>query len=191
MPKNRTRDLFSMVQALERHLNLLREYAKRAFVDGNFDYGGEVAGKLRLLVTEFGSNRPLLLDLMAETGIEPLLSLGGPPIEQPLGEPRAGDKICLSEYLRFGAIGIRIPSGEFVMLNKTKFIRAWAEQSGSSHEDWSLDPSLETILSSPVYIGGLHGAFAELRVTTETVLHTGERFLADFYSRSKTDDDEP
>jgi hypothetical protein len=183
MAENSTRDLFAMVQALERHLNLLREYAKKAFVDGNFDYGGEVAGKLRLLVTKFGSNRPLLLDLMAETDIEPLLTLGGPPIERPPGEPRAGDNISLSQYLQLGAIGIRIPNGEFVMLNKTNFIRAWAEQTGSSHEDWSLDPSLETILSSPVYIGGLHGAFAELRVTTETVLHISERFLAGFYSR--------
>ncbi|MBI2090208.1 MAG: hypothetical protein HYT78_15965 [Deltaproteobacteria bacterium] len=189
MAENRSRDLEDLVQALERHLRLLHEYARRAFQDGDFDYGGEVAGKLRLLVTKFGSNRPLLLDLMAETGINPLITLGGPPIEPPPGEPRPGDKISLSLYLQLGAIGIRVPSGEFVMLNKTQLIRAWAEQTGSSHEDWSLDPPLEAILRAPIYIGGLHGAFAELRITTEPVLHVADRFLTEFRSLPKGSDE--
>jgi len=180
MAEKQPRDLEDLVQALERHLRLLHEYARKAFQERDFDYGGEVAGKLRLLVTNFGSNRPLLLHLMAKTGINPLITLGGPPIEPPPGEPRAGDKISLSQYLQLGAIGVWVPSGEFVMLNKTQFIRAWAEQTGSSHEDWSLEPALEAILQkTPIYVGGLQAAFAELGITTKAVLHVAHRFFTE------------
>jgi len=79
------RELNEMVSSLERHLRLLRDYASKAFGEGNFDYGGEVAGKLRLLTARFRSNRPLLLDLMTETQIQPLVRLGGPPVN-PLPE---------------------------------------------------------------------------------------------------------
>ncbi len=124
MAQTPSRDLEELVQALERHLRLLQEYAQKAFQEGNFDYGGEIAGKLRLLVTKFGSNRPLLLDLMAKTDISPLITLGGPPIKPMPGQPGPGDTISLSQYLQLGAIGIRVPNGDFVMLNKTQFIRA-------------------------------------------------------------------
>ncbi len=169
-----------MVDALERHVRVLRDYAARAFGEGNLDYGGEVAGKLRLLVSRFRSNCPLLLDLMAHTGIAPMITLGGPPVERPPGEPRAGETISLERYLDLNAIGIRIPSGEFVMLNKTQLVRAWAEQTGSSHEDWSLDPALATILGAGVLIGGLHGALAELATTTDAVTSVAERFLSQY-----------
>jgi hypothetical protein len=171
-----------MVGSLERHLRLLRDYASKAFGDGNFDYGGEVAGKLRLLTSRFRSNRPLLLDLMTETQIQPLVRLGGPPINiKPLpGEPAPGDEITLERYLQLGAIGVRVPSGEFVMLDKTQFIRAWAEQTGSAHEDWALDPALKAILGSGIYIAGMHGALAELRATTQTVLRVADEFLVKF-----------
>jgi hypothetical protein len=172
-----------LVDALARHIRVLRDYAAMAFVEGNFDYGGEVAGKLRLLVTKFGSNRPLLLDLM-QTGIAPSITLDGPPVQRPPDEPGPGDTISLERYLGLDAIGIRIPSGEFVMLNKTQLLRAWAEQSGASHEDWSLDPGLAAILSAQIYIGGLHGALAELATTTHAVLSVAERFLSDYCSRA-------
>jgi hypothetical protein len=174
------RELNEMVSSLERHLRLLRDYASKAFGEGNFDYGGEVAGKLRLLTARFRSNRPLLLDLMTETQIQPLVRLGGPPVNPLPGEPGTGDEISLERYLQLGAIGVRIPTSEFVMLNKTQFIRAWAEQTGSAHEDWNLDPTLKTILGSGIHIGGLHGALAELRATTQTVLHVADQFLVQF-----------
>jgi hypothetical protein len=180
-----SRDLDELIEALERHLRLLREYASKAFQEGNFDFGGEVAGKLRLLVIQFKSNRPLLLDLMAQTGISPTITLGGPPIKRAPGTPVPGDEISLEQYLKLGAIGIRVPSGEFAMLNKAQFIRAWAEQSGSSHEDWSLDPCLGAILAFPVQIGGLHGALAELATTTDAVLKVATQFLAEYRARSK------
>jgi hypothetical protein len=181
MAQRAKREIEELVEALERHVRLLKEYAHKAFRDGNTDYGGEIAGKLRLLVTSIGkSNRPLLIDLMEKTGIKPLIKLGGPPIQRPPGEPRAGDMITLSGYLELTAIGIELPSGDFVTLNKIKFIRAWAEQTGSSHEDWSLDPELTAILRSGIHIGGVDAAFAELKVTTETVLWVATQFLAQF-----------
>lgn len=177
-----------LVKALERHVRLLRDYATRAFRNGDFGYGGEIAGKLRLLVTKFGSNRPLLLDLMAQTGIAPSITLGGPPIHRAPGEPGPGDTISLARYLELTAMGVRIQSGQFVVLNKIQFIRAWAEQSGSSHEDWSHDPVLVEILTPQIFIGGLHGALAELATTTNAVLGVAERFLSEWQGRNREGD---
>ena len=175
----RDRDIEEMLSALRRHLRLLEQYFHKVYKEGNLDYAGEIAGKLRLVVTEFGSNTPLLIELMKKTGIEPLVTLGGPPIATQPGGPRGGDQISLQEYLGLEAIGIRVTSGEFVMLNKTQFIRAWAEQTGSSHEDWKMDHAISAILASRIYIGGVHSALAELKVTTETVLNIGHRFLSE------------
>ena len=187
MPDKRARGRKEMVAALERHLRLLREYSAKAFVEGNADFGGEVAGKLRLLVTRFGSNRPLLLDLMADTGIESLITLGGPPVEPPPGEPGPGDEITLARYLKLTAIGIRVSPEQFVTLNKVEFIRGWAEQTGSSHEDWTLDPALEAIFSAGIFIGGLPAALVELRVITQTVLHVADRFLSEYRAKEPGD----
>jgi hypothetical protein len=175
----RDREIEEMLSALRRHVVLLEDYARKVYSEGNADYAGEVAGKLRLLVTKFGSNKPLLIELMKKTEIKPLVTLGGPPILREPGRPAPGDKITLTEYLELEAIGIRVESGEFVMLNKNQFIRAWAEQTGSSHEDWKMDHVLSAILSSPIFIGGIHGALAELKVTTDTVLHVAHRFLTE------------
>lgn len=119
---------------------------------------------------------------MAKTCIAPTITLGGPPIRRPAGEPGPGDTISLERYLQL--VGIRIPSGEFVILNKTQLIRAWAEQSGSSHEDWSLDPALAVILETRIYIGGLHHAFAELATTTRVVLYVADEFLREYRTRA-------
>ena len=177
-----------MVAALKRHLRLLRSFAQMAFNEGDSDYGGEVAGKLRLLVTRFRSNRPLLLDLMRETEIEPTVTLGGPPINRQPGEPGPGDEVTLEEYLQMVAIGIRIPSGNFVTLSKSQFIRAWAEQTGSSHEDWTMEPALAEILSLRLHLGGLPVELQELRVTTNTVLQVADRFLHEFEANDEIDD---
>lgn len=178
-------EIEELVSALNRHIRLLRKYARKAFDKGYVDYGGEVAGKLRLLATRFGSNQPLLLDLMERTGISPLVTLGGPPNMPLPGQPGPGDSISLEQYMNLNAMGIRVPNGEFVILTKTQFVRGWAEQTGSSHEDWSLDPALAAVLNSPIYIGGLHGAFAELRESFQTVLHIASQFLTQFHAREE------
>jgi len=163
--------------ALRKQVRLLTDYARKVFVEGNTDYVGEIASKLRLLVTKFRSNEPLLLRLMDETGIHPELTLNGPPIQLTPAGHRADDEISLEEYLELNAIGIRIPSGRFVMLNKVNFIRALAEQAGGSHEDWDLDEALATLLATPVYIMGLHGSLAELQTSVDAVLSVAKRLL--------------
>jgi hypothetical protein len=57
------RSLAEGVKALKRHIRLLSEYSKRAFEESDYDYLGEIAGKLRLLVCA-DSGLPLLLELM-------------------------------------------------------------------------------------------------------------------------------
>lgn len=118
-----------------------------------------------------------MIRLIAETGIAPSITLGGPPVYRRQGVPAASDQVSLLEYLELDAVGIQLPSGKFVMHNKTQLIRAWAEQTGSSHEDWAMDQSLSAILGNQTYIGGIPATLAELKVTTETVLHVAHRFL--------------
>ncbi len=166
-----------MVSALRRHVRLLETYAHKVYVENDDDYAGEIAGKLRLLVTSFGSNEPLLLQLMRETGIEPPIVLGGPPQCRQPGKPGPGDTITLEQYMNLDAIGIRVPSGAFVETTKSQFIRAWAQQTGSSHEDWAMDESVAAILSSPICIGGVPGALAELKTTVDAVLNVAHKFL--------------
>ena len=178
------RELDEMIGALEKHIRLLKDYASRAFDAGELDYGGEIAGKLRLLVTRFGSNRPLLLDLMAKTNIRPMVKLGGPPLQPLPGEPGPGDIITLDQYLALDAIGMKIPSGEFVTLSKTQLIRGWAEQAGSSHEDWKLDPVLKAIFEFGVRFDGMPGAYQELRITTKAVLRVADHFISEYRLRN-------
>lgn len=182
-PRPSPRSLDELVEALDRHVRVLRDHATKAFHDRNTDYGGEIAGKLRLLVTRFGSNRPLLLDLMAATGINPTITLSGPPVQRSSGEPMSGEAVESSRYLELTALEVHVPAGDFI-LNKTRFIRVWAEQSGSSHEDWSLDPVLSMFLACPIsFGGGLDTAFLELRTTTIAVIQVAERFLSEYRSR--------
>jgi hypothetical protein len=79
MSRRVPREVPELVEALRRHTSLLEEYCTRAFTDGDDRYLGEIAAKLRLLVYEHGRNRPLLIDLMDECGIECLITLDGPP----------------------------------------------------------------------------------------------------------------
>ncbi len=181
------RKLKEMAGALVKHVELLREYAVKCFAEAKSEYGGEVAGKLRLLVARFRSNRPLLLDLMNEVDSGIRITLDGPPIRRPPGEPGPGDRITLEEYLDLGAVGTRIPNGGFVMLTRIQLIRAWAEQTGASHEDWTIDPALRQALDAPVYIMGVQGTIQELRITTNTVLHVSDRFIDELKTKGILD----
>jgi hypothetical protein len=51
----RQRPISEMVAALRRHVRLLEDYGHKLYVDGRLDYAGEVAGKIRLLTTEWSS----------------------------------------------------------------------------------------------------------------------------------------
>jgi len=96
------------------------------------------------------------------------------------GVPGAGDEVSLSRYMDPTAVGVRVPSGEFVMLTKTQLVQAWSQQTGAAHEDWIMDHALHEILNGGISIGGLPEALAELQVTADAVIHIGEKFLAKY-----------
>ncbi len=172
------REIPDLVDSLRRHVKLLREFSVRAFQGGDSDYLGEVAAKLRLLVHEKGHNKPLLLALMDEFEMDIPITLGGPPIKLSPGQPSPGDQVSVRQYLNLTAYGVRVPSRGFVEITKKDLIAIWAQQHGAAHEDWDLQEEFAIVRNSGLFIGGLPALAAELRVTTETVLHVADKFLA-------------
>lgn len=176
-PQRVRREIPDLVEALRRHVRLLKDFASKAFQESDLSYLGEVAAKLRLLVYEQGRNKPLLLALMDEFGLDIRIKLGGPPVRPPPGQPGPGDEVSLREYLGLTAYGIRTPSRGYVELTKKQLIGIWAAQHGAAHEDWELQEEFALARDSVIYIGGIPELAAELRVTTQTVLHFAETFL--------------
>ena len=171
------REIPDIVEALQRHVRLLKDYAVKAFRDVKPDYFGEVAAKLRLLCYEGGMNKPLLLHLMDTFESDIRLTLGGPPTQTELGHPGPGDQITLREYLTLEAAGVQTPSKGFVMLTKKELISNWANQHGAAHEDWELEETLFSLLRAGIYVGSLPMIAKELEVTTEAVLSVANQFL--------------
>jgi hypothetical protein len=158
-----------LLRALEQHTRLLRDYANRAFNEGDDAYLGEVAGKLRVLVYEEGRNRPLLLALMDTLRIDVPIVLDGP------GGPFP--PITLREYLDGTAFAIRISSGELVDRSYKQVIGLWAQQHGASHEDWTLSEEFMTARDSELFLGGQPALAAVLRCVTNTVLYAADEFF--------------
>jgi hypothetical protein len=178
-----SRTIEEMVESLRKQVRLLQDFSQKAFIERNSDYFGEIANKLRILVVGFKSNTPLLLRLMEETGIQPKITLNGPPNFQFTADHRSGDKVSLEEFLTFFAIGMKVSSGDFVQLNKINFIRMVAEQAGGAHEDWKREEILTTILSSHIYIMGLPSSHATLKSIVQIVLHVADQFLTEYDSQ--------
>lgn len=166
-----------MVESLRRHVRLLEEYAEQAFHQGNSDFAGEIAGKLRLLVVKFRSNEPLLLRLMEAYSSDIRVTLAPSPIKYPPEDEWMAKPMTIEQYLGLHAVTIRIPTGELVSLTNTQLIRAWAEQSGSAHEDWDMDESLRAIMTMPLVFFGLSAPIYTLRAITGTVLFVAQSFL--------------
>ena len=145
------RPIDEMVNALRRHLKMLRDHSKKVFIEVDPDYGAEVAKQLRILATKFGSNRPLLIKLMKMTNIDvPVFLEERPPGLYPPGyDKEKGMK--LEEYMKLMAVGRRISTGEFVQLSNEDLIRGWAEKLGGAHEDWSIPEGLATVLHDPFF----------------------------------------
>jgi len=159
----------NLIAALQRHVTLLEEYSGRAFRDGDEAYFGEVAGKLRVLVYESPSNRPLLIDLMKELDIS---------IPIHISRPEGDVQMSIEEFLNSLAVAIRVPSRGLVSVTNKQLIAMWAQQYCASHEDREIDEELAHILSSGVFIGGLPSAAAALRAIANTVLWLAKEFLA-------------
>jgi hypothetical protein len=167
------RPLIDLIAALQRHVELLKIYAHRAFQERDEVFLGEVAGKLRMLVTAHGQ-RPLLLDLMDELSVDVRFKLDLPPVQ----DPDYDKEITLRHYMRRTALGIATGSG-FRMLSHSQFVCEWANQYGTAHEAWIVTEHFLNARNAGVYIGGAAANVATLRGITNTVLHVADRFLAE------------
>jgi hypothetical protein len=169
------RPLADLIAALRRHVKLLRIYAHHAFQERDELFLSEVAGKLRKLVAEHGrSQRPRLLDLMDELGVDVRFKLNLPPVK----DPDYDEEITLRRYMGRTALGIATGS-RFRMLSHSEFVRDWANQYGTAHEAWRVTEHFLNAHNAGVYIGGETANVATLRLITDTVLHVADRFLTE------------
>lgn len=171
-----TREMSEMISRLETQLGLLREYSTKAFEEGRGEYYGEVATKLRVLLVRSRHNTPLLLEIADRLGIPLELTLGGPPVTPPPGEPGPGETISLDRFFDLKAMYIRTKSG-LVPISKREFIRAWCEQLGGAHEDWSVDEAIVGAIEFPIFLDGVHPSVIELRNCAKITLRYGYRLL--------------
>ena len=170
MSKKVPRAQRDLVGRLEEHCRILEDFHQKACREGQHHYFGEVAGKLRVLVYESRSNRPLLRDLMSESGVDVVFN-----IDKPGGQRQSN----LHSYLSELACAIRLKSGQLVELTKYDLIALWSQQSGAAHEDWALDERLATIFSGGFFVNGqpIHGA--ALCGICRTVLYVAKEFLGE------------
>ena len=158
-----------LLVSLCKHLYLLRKYYNSAFVDGDMDYLGEIAGKLRLLAVKTRTNKPLLVNLMNEFDVNIKIETV-PKMENDV-------PVSLDEYMEMLCISVRKGDGQMAMFNHREFVLAWAQQSGSAHEDWEHDEDFSTVRSPLVKIGGVDAHAASLGAIAKTVLYVGDRFI--------------
>ncbi len=166
-----------LVADLESHVKFLREALAK--LPGEPDRYKQVAASLRVLLCQFGSNKPLLLDLMDELqlgySISPLPDLPFPlpmvgdleqasdvdlttmsPEEVWAYHRSRGQSYSLREFVDRG-LAVYFMGHEY---SYADLIRTLAEQSGLGHEDWSLDSNVPQMES--FQIGGYGGQVAPL-----------------------------
>ena len=176
------RSLIGMLKTLQSQTDLLKDYYHKAFVEKKTIYLGEIAGKLRLLVIDEGTNKALLLRLMKEFDDEFLFTLNGPPGKSRTSKYQSGDKISIQEFLNIEShtsdeakkrktTGIEI-------ITKRDLIKRWSQQLGSAHQDWAVDEDLHKFLKPEVYFGGIPLQGLELKATTKIILDMCELFLS-------------
>lgn len=156
------RDVRDLVEALRRHVKLLRDYRKRAFDEADRDYWGEVAGKLRLLLLPFGRNKPLLLLLLEKYGIDP-------------HEIRIMGSIALPEFLNQSGLAVKNAEGHFLPLTNAELINIWATQHGAAHEDWSLTEPFDLLRSSTSQVDFMRVAAASMALIADAAIEAAER----------------
>jgi hypothetical protein len=167
-PQRIPREVADLIQALHRHVRLLRKYAKQAFEEGDIDYLGEVAGKLRILVLDRGRNRPLLLNLMDEFGVS---------IDVALNDLTTGLRMLpLEDYLDSTAFG-GLTSEGYARMSHADVIAAWSQQTGAGHEDWAFEEPFARFAFSGISIGGQSAPVTVLHNITKAVLSAADDFL--------------
>ena len=166
-----------LLDRLRDHIRLLQDYCHRAFEERDSAYLGEIATKLRLLVCESGTNKPLLLNLMDEYEIRVTIRLGGPPIKMPAGQPNPGDVISVRKYLALKAFGIHTASRGYLEVTNNRLIHIWAAQNGAAHEDPELEEEYVAARDSGLLIGGLPALSMQLKVIARTIFGVAKEFL--------------
>ena len=159
-----------LIKRLQEHCAILQDFHFRACQQGHHHYFGEIAGKLRLLVYSSRTNRPLLLDLMAEAGFQvPFILDQG---------PKGQIQTDLPTYLSSLSVVIRIPStNKPAELSNYDLIALWSQQCGSAHEDWKLDERLASIFAEAFFLNGQPSHGLALCAICRTVLHVAREFL--------------
>ncbi len=157
-----------LIQALQDHIDLLREFHNKAFNKGDSKYLGEVAGKLRLLVYRSPTCKPLLRDLMDKFNTDIRLDLSGPG-------NRSAD---IDEYFNQVCGAFRSSkTGDLIKVTRMNIVRTWAQQIGSSHEDSSVDEDFAELLNHGLFVNSRQIAVDELRRSSQFVLAVADAFL--------------
>jgi len=170
LPPRVARSLHELADRLADHTRLLVEYIDKV-KNGDRRYLGEVAGKLRLLVSRQGMNKPLLFLLAEATGDDLTFQVGGPPGFD-WGYAVGGQRAPLAAYLESMAF---IVGGH--TLTNAEVIRLWAQQHGSAHEDWQVDRRLLALTGSPLFVGGVPPADQILISIASTVATVSTNYL--------------
>jgi hypothetical protein len=174
-----SRELAEMVQRLEAQLDLLDNFARAAFGEKNEVFLPEVATKLRVLLVRSRHNKPLLLEVADRLGVTLEVTLDGPPGVRSSPEsasPQAGDVMSLDSFFDLQAVTIRTSKG-LVSMTKRELIRAWAEQLGGAHEDWSVDEALLNAVKAELPLLGIRPTIMELANCTRTALRYGRHVV--------------
>jgi hypothetical protein len=165
-----------MIEQLARQVTLLEEYAQHAFIERKTNYLPEIATKLRVLLVRSRTSTPLLLEVADQLKYPLNITLDGPPLEPLPGEPRSGETITLDRFFDMQAVTIQTATG-LVSLTKREVIRAWCEQLGGAHEDWSVDESIVNALQSPFLFDGQQPLEIELSICTRIAIAGGKNIV--------------
>ena len=174
------RDISEMVDRLVSQLAVLDRVATIAFGnESRTEFLPEVATKLRLLTVPSKQNKPLLLEVAKALSLPLVVTLGGPPIPIQLNNKTfmPGDAITLDQFLDLGAVTMRTSAG-LITFTKRELIRAWSEQLGGAHEDWTVDEGLVNAVTTEVRVLGMNPTVMELRNTTHLVISKGNELVA-------------
>jgi hypothetical protein len=168
-----------MVERLREHTALLRKYM--ALVqEGDRAYLGEIAGKIRLLAIETGSNKALMLRVGKLFGKTPTVTLEGPPGWEYQEGIKAGDTLALEDWLELFQLAVRTESSPDKPIEMTtrEFVLVWAQQHGGSHEDWSLDERFHASRDTNVRVIGVRPNDLILMNIAGVILSRAEALLA-------------
>jgi len=183
-----------LLRECEEHLFMLKD-ALSLYRSQRYRYK-QIAAELRVLVCEFRSNKPLLLDMMDEYGFtyevqpwgrSPIPLIGdidsslNKKIGQLLieGKHQEADKLISSRrkpillrYFVKKGLAVYMRPNE---ISYNTLIRKIAEQEGSSHEDRGVDSEVNEMKN--IHLGGEESHIACLINFSDVVVEAGQKFF--------------